>query len=341
MKKSWEKILLAVLLVVVGAAAAGLALLFPPVEEILGFSPSGGTAKNAVPVKADAVTELSQLIKNPPRWSEPTTVHALFTARQWIYDSGKKEVQLVETGNTMVEGISIDWINKYRLPVADGVALGDPDQDGFANSVEYKDKTDPTDAKSHPPYISRLRLKEFEFIPFRIRFNGLTQLNGEDVFQLNLQDAPAKKSRLVKMGEDVEGYKVKAYRPKKGVKDVGGSSIEVDVSELDLVREDIDLTVTLVLNVVKDSPDSTANFLLLLPGTTETPIKVRRGQDFELAQEKGVKYRLIGVEKDKATIKVLEGGSIIAVPLLGADDFKDIPGGTPSGTETPGSSATP
>lgn len=66
------------------------------------------------------------------------------------------------------DGITDDWELKYGLDkynVAD--ALTDLDGDGFTNLEEFRFKSDPRDAGSHPPYALKLRFVKRAIFRFR------------------------------------------------------------------------------------------------------------------------------------------------------------------------------
>ncbi len=50
--------------------------------------------------------------------------------------------------------------------------MEDPDKDGFNNEDEFRAGTDPNNKESHPPYYSKLFLKRFEKVPFRLVLKG-------------------------------------------------------------------------------------------------------------------------------------------------------------------------
>lgn len=325
MQKSWEKIVLAVSLLLLALGAVGLALTFPTKEDI------GGTANTAVKgasvskIDPKAVESLSQGWLEAPKWSGGK--HLLFVSDQYLFD--KKEQKIMPASDdTLIEGIPLKWLKQNNLDItATAVALGDPDGDGFSNKVEYESKTDPKDPASHPPFLSVLRLKAFDSIPFRLKFQSYNDLNGEKVFQINLLDVTTRRSRLVKIGDDLEGYKVTHFEQKVVTKENANTHVveQVDESTLTIEKPEIGFKIDLVLNKVTDSPESTARFIMLLPGKLDTEIRVKRDNDFAIPQEPATKYLLLRVDDSGAVIRNTATKEEINVPKVTEQDYAGVP----------------
>ncbi len=102
------------------------------------------------------------------------------------------------------------WFFDHKLDVLALDALtDDPDADGFTNLEEFQAGTDPTDKKSHPPYVSKLFFRRFEQRPFRLVFSARVgpsiQINTRDLDQPTL---------FLKVGDMVRGspYKVVDFK---------------------------------------------------------------------------------------------------------------------------------
>ena len=148
------------------------------------------------------------------------------------------------------------WYKKYGLDFTDSnVDREDPDGDGFSNVVEFRNdpvgvrhktsecdphkSSDPSDGKSHPDYLARLRLQKYETRPFHILFNGYQQLNGVYVFQLHLNDVESdKQPPLLKTGDNLgfEGYVIGSFHQEfqDVVDDATKVKVRTDVSTLEL-----------------------------------------------------------------------------------------------------------
>src|SRR6266478_7689787 len=65
------------------------------------------------------------------------------------------------------------WFMDHGLNVTDPtIATQDRDGDGFSNADEWRENTDPQNPNSHPPYYTKLYLKKFIQVPFRLKFNS-------------------------------------------------------------------------------------------------------------------------------------------------------------------------
>lgn len=76
-----------------------------------------------------------------------------FKARQTDQDVPVIQVPVADDADN--NGLPDKWEQKYNIL---GSKDQDPDKDGFTNLEEYHGKTDPTDPKSHPLYVTKLRL---------------------------------------------------------------------------------------------------------------------------------------------------------------------------------------
>lgn len=86
----------------------------------------------------------------------------------------------------------------------------DKDSDGFKNLEEYQFGSSPSDANDFPDVTAKLRVIGTRRIPFVLLFQGVQELK-EMRFQLNLRSL--ERSYFVKLGEEVEGYKVLRFDP--------------------------------------------------------------------------------------------------------------------------------
>jgi hypothetical protein len=284
-------------------------------------------------------------------WQEPADHHRLFHSDEYLfYPSAYPNGDYIKanTPDTRApSGVLLSWYRKYGLDFTDpNVDREDPDNDGFSNIVEFKNdpvgvrqkasdcdgskSTNPLDPKDHPSYLSRLRLQKLELRPFHILFNGYNQVGGEYVFQLYLKDViSGNQPPMKKSGEDlgVEGYKVGAFHQIfKDELDPGtGLTSKVDESTLELDKPGIGFKVILPLRKEIDSPESTADFVMLMPNDVDKVIKISRGKIFTISYLPGSSYLLIGADENGATIRDTKTQQEYTIPKLDPAEWNEVP----------------
>jgi hypothetical protein len=210
-------------------------------------------------------------------------------------------------------GITIQWKLENKFPIDDpSVAQADTDNDGFSNVEEFKENTSPRDPQSRPSLLVKLRVDKFQKVPFRVILRGYNPdaTTGQMIFQLNLLDVKTNKTRMVREGDMIEGYKVGAFRKKivtefdKGT----NSNRDVDLSELDLINQRLGETVILIRNKEIESDESFVLLRVDSPVGKVEPSRVVRGEKFKLD---GKEYQLLKPSEKIITIKDLATGKII------------------------------
>lgn len=326
MDKSWEKIVLAVSLVLLAAGAVALAIFFPAKADI----GSSGNTEIRSGSKVNKVDE--KIIENFAQgWTKPaawgTHDSLLFISDSYLYD--RKDEKIIPADNgTVIDTIPLQWLIENNLNIKSAtVGLDDPDRDGFSNKAEYAAKTDPRDPASHPAFFDQLRLKAFDLIPFRLKFQSYNDLDGVKVFQINLLDVKVRPSRLVKIGDQLEGYVVTKFKQNafKRINDKTKIEEDVDESTLTIEKPDIGFSIDLVLNKTIDSPESTARFVMMLPGKTDREIVVQRGKELEIPEEPGVKYLLLRADANGARLRSVATKQEKDVPKVTSQDLSEVP----------------
>jgi hypothetical protein len=106
-------------------------------------------------------------------------------------------------------------------------------------------------------------------------------------------------TQFLKVGEIVRGtdFKIVNFTEKSARNQYGTN---VDVSELLLEHQQTHAQVTLVKGKVATSPQSVATFVYSWGGRRE--FEVRKDQEFSLKPLEDIKYKLVGVQPDKAVI---------------------------------------
>jgi hypothetical protein len=349
--KSIEPIVLAVFLFLLAIGAALLAYEFPSVADITGVTstePKGHSSKKLV--DADVESSLAAW-KTPALWTEPEDHHRLFHSDEYLfypsaYPNGTY-ISKINKDTRAPSGVLLSWYRKNGLDFTDpNVDHEDPDSDGFSNIVEFRNdpdgvvkkasdcdgttSTNPLDANSHPGYLGRLRLQKYETRPFHIQFKGYQQLNGVYVFQIHLNDvASSNQPPLLKTGDKLgfEGYIIGPFNQVfKDEKDPGtGLTSQVDESTLELDKPEIDLKVLVPFRKEIDSPESTADFVMLMPSEVDKVIKVSRGKIFTPPYLTDGSYLVIDANDTGATIRDVKTKKDHHILKLDPAEWDEVP----------------
>jgi hypothetical protein len=258
------------------------------------------------------------------KWETPDPLvlkqHKIFVSRLIVLSPKTGNIEWLDPDKPMDDGITAAWKLRYGFSIEDpNLGSQDPDNDGFTIKEEYDAGTDPTDAKSRPSILVKLKMVKFTYVPFRIQFKAANRLpDGSLQFQLNLLDVAQKKTRFVKTGDDFEGYKVGEYREKIVEEERGGVKYKVDRSELDLTNVKLNEIVTLVLNTQKESDESHVTFKVNVPDAKLNPSDVQRGDTFKLiykneGQPAEMEFQLLKGSAEGATIKNMKTGEVLEV----------------------------
>jgi hypothetical protein len=351
-KKSPEPIILAVALALLALVAAGLALTFPSVQDITGVPSTTPTGKSPPKLKEEDLEARLAPWTTPAPW--PDNKHRLFISDGFLfYPSLYPDGAYLQKNDGTARspgGVLLSWYQKYGIDFTDSnVDREDPDNDGFSNVVEFKNEvlkasdadgtqsTNPLDAQSHPTYLSRLRLQKYETRPFHIQFRGIQQLNGINYFQIVLKDVESyNQPGLKKTGDPLgfEGYVVGPYHQNIISQEDPATHIttQVDESTLELDKPEIGFKITLTFRQEMDSPESTADFVMLMPTEVDKVIKVARGKTFTPPFMSGTTFLVIDAKADGAVIRnqqtYPQTKQDINVPLLDPNEWNEVPAGS-------------
>ena len=294
-------------------------------------------SKDIQKVDTSVIDAAQKEFTTPATWTQKEANGSLFVSHQLIEKDGN--LTPAEKSFVVKNGIKVPngWLLKYGLDVLSKSVLDeDPDKDGFSNFDEYlgedllqpkdeaewispKDATDPKEKNSHPPYYTKLFLKQWIKIPFLLLFqstDGDPKKPKEMTFQINAISRGSR-TEFLKLGEKVANspFKLEKYEEKMQVNPKTGE--EEDVSELTVVNTETNTTVVLVKGRKTDSPDSYAHFVYLWPDPNKPQdIKPKKLQEFALKPDVQDRYKLIDIDDSKAVIQLPGGEKTYTVPLL-------------------------
>jgi hypothetical protein len=252
-------------------------------------------------------------------WEERDT--SLFLSRVYLLRDGQL-VDIVDSEIQLIPGIPNEWLLKHELEYTDtDVAQRDPDGDKYTNMEEFSAGTNPRDVSSTPPLWTKLRVKSFEKIPFRLKFMGAPSLRpGEPFdesteFSINTLDYSSP-TQFLKVGQKIAGSELKITKAEaKSATNQFGAT--VDISELTLKDESTGDTIILVNEKEVDSPYS---YALLQNSISGEEIRVEKGKMFTLGPD-AISYKLIDVGSEGAVISPSESAKeLLKVPLLQAPE---------------------
>ena len=244
------------------------------------------------PGKAKDVEAALQKSHQPPQWTFGGRSGLFVPEKHFIGADGQPATLQTTEVHPPVPN---EWIEQFGLPIADADVLEqDPDGDGFNNFDEWQEKTNPTDPKSHPDYLTKLKLKSFSQEPFRLVF--ASRMEGS--FGINAIDLK-QPTQFVEIGDTIAGTHFRVAKfTEKSVKDKYGT--DEDASELTLENTETHEQLTLVKEKVAISPESVATFVYSWRERKEFVVK--KDQEFSLPPQGDIRYKLIDVQPTKAVI---------------------------------------
>jgi hypothetical protein len=351
MKKQVEPIILTVALALLGIGAALFAIWYPSVPNITGIPALTAQGKNVVALKADDIAASLAVWASPTLWVEPESHSRLFHSDKYLFFASEYPngdyIKKLDKDTRLPSGMLISWCDAHNLDITDpNIDREDPDGDGFSNLTEYKNEpvgvrydahkldgtnsTDPNDAKSHPDYLSRLRLQKYEQQPFHIFFNGYQQLNGAYLFQFHLSDVPSyDQPQLKKSGDDLGfgGYVIGPFHQEfKDLMDPNTHTmVHTDVSTIELDQVDTGLKVIVPFRQEINSPEVTADFIMLMPTETDKVIRISAGKTFSVPYIPGKSFLVKEADNNGATIVDQSNGKEYHILKLDDSEWNEVP----------------
>lgn len=283
-------------------------------EPVLATVPHG---KKVISLETEALDRANASLAKPAAWA--THPGLLFVSRKYVAKrdaSGRPGVLVAPfepNSPALHPPIPNEWFLKNKLEerILDGdVLTQDLDKDGFTNLDEFLGKTDPNDLKTHPDYLTKLRLKKYVPVRFRLRFEAE---DGDGAYQINTPDV-RQPTQFVKVGEPIAGTKFKIVKFEKKSVPNPNTGVDRDVSELTVEHIETGVKSVLVVGTETNIPDHYARFAFLWDGSEFT---VKKDQKFFLKPEPGIEYKLIDIRENEAVLNnVKNEGDPIKVQLL-------------------------
>lgn len=262
-------------------------------------APLNGTAPKSDkidPLNIEALNNANKAMMEPATWENRTV--PLFKSQSYIVKKagGVEELQKTDIGEFHLP-VTNAYINKYGLPIDDErLKYRDYDQDGFTVLEEFLANSNPVDDTSYPALWAKLRLRDYEEIPFRIQF---TSRSGPTVFveTLDVENSP---TQFLTEGEDVEGtnYRVKEIIEKSAPHPE--LDYEQDVSVVVFEEKTSGKTIRAKRGEIADDPDS---FIVLVSLLDQKEWKLKLGETFAMPQEPETDYKVIDMSKAEAVIE--------------------------------------
>ncbi len=189
------------------------------------------------------------------------------------------------------------WEKKYgfKLSREDPDTDKDPDGDQFTNQQEHdwNPQTDPTDPKSHPPFVAFMELEKLIVRPFHLIFMSSMGTGSNMSFGINLR---REQTFFRKMGQEVGGFKIVGYEKKSVKVKRGGMEIDVDISILTLEKDGQMIPLTKGKRV--NWPEYLAILLFRLDNKL---YNVKKGIVFAV---RGKNYQVISIDSEKQTVLI-------------------------------------
>jgi hypothetical protein len=214
LKKNFEKLILAIALVVLVATAVILYLRARAIaDQIRNPPPIKGPISVPVLDKRKYDGHFQQ-IKSPFQWRAYD--HRVF-APSLFYKTPPPDIKLVIWEDTDRNKNKIDdgWEHSFGLPVL-GASQEDSekdyDNDGFTNREEYLDGTNPLDPASRPSYAMKLEVTSVADESTRIQFAGaMTDPVAGHAAILTVTDKTGRTSTTVRRGAVVAAHTVEKF----------------------------------------------------------------------------------------------------------------------------------
>ena len=213
LKKNYERAILAVAILALIGSSVFIVMGSMDFPTTFATRNSSKRPDNTIkPLPIEVLQTAAQAVDKAKIWTSHDG--SLFISRPYVLLNNEL-IDPLAAGKDLHAPITNAWLIKYDLPYWEGdIKDQDPDGDRFSNLEEFVNNTDPLDAKSVPPYWTKLRLAKFISKPFRLKFTG-TPDEGQ-TFTINAIDGKSR-TQFLQLGQMIEGtpYKLLSYKPNK------------------------------------------------------------------------------------------------------------------------------
>lgn len=318
-KENYDRFLLALATLALIVCAAVLFLQANSFQAVFASLRDQVAHSTAIPaVSTEAIAAESQKLKSPDTWKPRANGDRripLFVSAPYI-EKSEPDPNGGEPKTTLVDPLDGDASNMIHPPVpnrwlidnkqdllSNGALQDDTDGDGFNAYDEFAGKTDPNDKDNHPAYITKLYLKEFRRIPFRLLFAAR---NGETILMNTLDGDDA--TQFLKKGDLVRGTKFKITDLK--IQSGKFDGITKDTSVVTLTNTETGEKIELPKEQEVDSPTTYAVMTYVWTGRD---FALKKGQEFTLKPEDAVKYRCVDLNATEVNVLKIDGNQMFKI----------------------------
>ncbi|MCP5543739.1 MAG: hypothetical protein H7A49_07500 [Akkermansiaceae bacterium] len=308
-EKNYEKVVLG------GAVVAALGLAYfgwskyQKAEEDFNIGLRGKGADNTDVPGAELIPKTGQSLKADRTWSKALDGDRpvdLFTGIPLFIKRDNPEQPLDLLKGEMVHSpIPNQWWLEHQIDLgfADSPQR-DPDDDGFTNLEEFKGKTDPNNAKSHPELIRKLKYVKDESLVWVVR-PGYGS-NGQ--FPFNYEDGEGKRNRVSAANMIEPGGLFFPEAPQKNRFKLLGHEVRKVLNEKINIEQDV----TIVR--IEDQKPNKKGTIYEFP--SPLPDDARKNQFLQYDRTAVLSLEALGMEGDEFKV---EENTTFALPPDGAE----------------------